>query len=91
MSRELVLVSKRRFDDLVKRASTQSLDKGSGKAIDEEKDIEQENQQSVNSNQHGYGGVNPFTEMTFESFDQLHEKSRLKKKRVKSKWLNFKL
>lgn len=89
MSRELVLVSKRRFDDLVKRASTQSLDKQSEKAIGEEKDIEQENQQNVNSNQHG--GGNPFTEMTFESFDKLHEKSRLKKKRVKSKWLNFKL
>lgn len=79
-----MLVPKRKYDDLIRKAAERREDHRS-----EKKDVENENQQSVNGNQRGFGSVNPFTEMTFESFDKLHEKSRPKKRRVKSKWLNF--
>lgn len=91
MSRELVLVPKRKYDDLIRKAAERSEDKSSEKDGGGEKDIEHENRQRDNGNQHGYGAENPFTEMTFESFDKLHKKSRPKKSRVKYKWLNFKL
>ena len=86
-----MLVPKRKYDELIRKAAERSEDKRSDNDDSEKKDIENENQQSVNGNQHGFGVANPFTEMTFESFDKLHEKSRPKKRRVKSKWMNFKL
>ncbi|CAC5417680.1 unnamed protein product [Mytilus coruscus] len=55
MSRELVLVPKRKYDDLIRRAG--DVDKRHEKDVGgEEKDIDRENQQqNVSSNQHGYG------------------------------------
>lgn len=92
MSRELVLVPKRKYDDLILKAAERSEDKTSLKDVDKEKDTENENLQSVNDIQNGYGDANPFTEMTYDSFDKLHQKSRPnKKRRVKSKWLNFRI
>ena len=86
-----MLVPKKKYDDLIRKAAEKSEHKISEKDGGGEKDIEHENRQSDNRNQHGYGVENPFTEMTFESFDKLHKKSRSNKPPVKHKWLNFKL
>ena len=90
MSRELVLVPKRKYDELIRRTMEINEDNKDENDVSEKNDIEKENRQREdNGNQHGYGVANPFTEMTFESFDKLHGKSRPKQRRVKSKWLTF--
>lgn len=85
-------MSKRKYDDLIRRATEISEDKKPGKDVSDEKEGSNQNDKHEKStDQIGYGIDKPFTKMTFESFDKMHIKSRPKKRRVKYEWLNFKM
>ena len=101
MSRELVLVPKRKYDDLIRRAIEERTVGDSNKQIVKQKwddenvdDTASENDKNTNSttdgniseeNQYGGGASNPFTKMTFESFDKMHTNKRQKQKFKKKK------
>ena len=104
MSRELILVTKRKYDDLLKRvgecSDREQCDEVITTATPQEKHtiIEQEHQlknhqvdsamQTDNDEQIGTGSQ-PFVKMSFDTFDRIHsKKSRASKKR---KWVSFNL
>lgn len=97
MSKELVLVPKRKYEELIKRDSVKESNEESENKdinVDDEKDVNVDQGIYHNKdhiNQKGNGDSNLFTKMTFDSFDRMHQKLKPKKKRTKSQWLKFEL